>query len=89
MTEEEKRKQILNTMAFIEAFDTLIAGNTQVTALSFDELDPETWAVCQKVTRGTAEFLQELKDQFVPMVNKMVDNDALTAHLQAVMLAPE
>lgn len=89
MTEEEKRQEILNAMEFIEVLDALTEVNTAMSCIPFDALTPEMWSEFRSALAGTAGFLTQVKVQTVPAMSKIIENDAFSAHLQAVLNAPE
>lgn len=88
MTEEEKQKELIEMMEFFEAIDSLIEGANLVNTTEFAELTPDLWDDFQQLSDVFALIMRTLKGELSKIGPKLIDNDALNAHIQAVILAP-
>lgn len=85
-TEEQKHEFFVNALEFIEQIDDSIAKAKAVIALPYEYLSPETWAAIQQENEFLLHALDVLKKSF-SLGSKIVDNDALTSHLETVIAA--
>lgn len=88
MTEEEKNQQILDMLKFVEFIDKQISFAHAIEVTPFNQLTPEAWRKVQEVQKPLILLLEKFKKS-MGIASKIVDNDALSAHLRTVIEAED
>ncbi len=88
MNEEQKHKQFVQMAELMDVIDKLAAKSEVIEKLPFDMIGPEIWADVVATQPVIRLFLNGDRESLKSSV-KLIDNDALYAHMQAVIHAPE
>lgn len=86
LTDEQKQEQLLGAMQTVEDLDDSIKRSQRIKLLPFEYLTPEIWADVQ----GDQDFLISVCEMMKTSLGygaKVIDNDALASHIEAVILA--
>jgi hypothetical protein len=86
MDTEEIMAQLKNVMDLVEQIDKLMAVCAGVISLQLEDFDSESWRDlqgCMEVNIG----LLKMQRQAITLGSKAIGNEALTSHLEIVLLA--
>lgn len=84
-TEEQKHKEALKLAETLEQLDIAMRGMAAIQLLSYSNVTPQSWANIQG-TAGLAGNLLGMFHEVIKLGSHTIDNDALRAHFEAVML---
>jgi hypothetical protein len=86
MDTEETMAQLKNVMDLVEQIDRLQAVCASVVSLQLEDFDSESWKNLQGCMEVNIELLK-VQRQSIVLGSKAIGNEALTSHLEIVLLA--
>lgn len=86
MTEDQKHQAFVEMMTLFERFDTQTEMFNDIREMPLSEMTPDLWENFRSHLEETVILFGIMK-QSIQLGSKVIDNDAATAHLQAVVLA--
>lgn len=87
MTEDEKNNTALSLMELIEHIDAAISLTKSLETLPFESVSRDRWQAIQDAMDPLRQIL-EIQKASISLGGKLLDNDALYAHLRTVVEAP-
>ena len=87
LTEEQKHNALIDMMEVLEKIDQQIAMTHAVEHIPAEYATHALWESIREMMPQNRELLEKLKET-IQIASKIIDNDAVTAHLSAVITAP-
>lgn len=84
ITDNEKHGAAVMYAEMLEAIENVIGVSNIVTQLSLEDFTSENWTDLQKCQASNVELLMVMRTMIID-TSKVLDDDALLAHIEAVV----
>lgn len=88
MFETDVEQTMLRIMEVGEIIDGAVDAADKIAEIPFERLDRETWRTIQEIMPTFRQISEAMKASLI-MTSKLIDNPALKAHIEAVVLAED